>query len=375
MDLKRKSPIWVAILLVFSVLAFYYLFALLLPFVIGLVLAFICLPAVKAIQKLVKIGAFAKTLFLVGSVSVLVLFTVLLGSYINNDFKRLENSFRVLSSQNGAKINAAESTAKKYIALFYDVEKLESKLKLKTDSLNQSTVSDSFGGIDTKAIEDSFSSISGSFGSNSSDVESKNTSVSTWSIIVMSLSYFVLILFNIEYFESLRKRYVGTKLTSQINTVASDFNQSFVKYFSLRGKIVILLASIYLIAFILLDIPGLILFTFLIILLSFIPYLQYIVLIPMVIPCLALSVEGNHSFLFYYGIVVGVFALASIIEEFVLNPKIMEKNIGINPVIMVLSISVWTYILGLPGLLIGIPLTSLCIIYLKRYVEPLIRVC
>jgi len=191
----------------------------------------------------------------------------------------------------------------------------------------------------------------------------------------MSLSYFVLILFNIEYFESLRKRYVGTKLTSQINTVASDFNQSFVKYFSLRGKIVILLASIYLIAFILLDIPGLILFTFLIILLSFIPYLQYIVFIPMVIPCLALSVEGNHSFLFYYGIVVGVFALASIIEEFVLNPKIMEKNIGINPVIMVLSISVWTYILGLPGLLIGIPLTSLCIIYLKRYVEPLIRVC
>jgi predicted PurR-regulated permease PerM len=87
---------------------------------------------------------------------------------------------------------------------------------------------------------------------------------------------------------------------------------------------------------------------------------------------LALSTESNQPFLFYFGIVAGTFVLASIIEEFVLNPRIMEKNIGINPVIMVLSISVWTYVLGMPGLIIGLPLTSLCIIYLKRYVEPVI---
>ena len=118
--------------------------------------------------------------------------------------------------------------------------------------------------------------------------------------------------------------------------------------------------------------PGALLFTFLILILSLIPYLQYLVLIPASVACLALSTESNQPFLFYFGIVVGTFILANLVEEFVLNPRIMEKNIGINPVIMVLSISVWTYVLGMPGLIIGLPLTSLCIIYLKRYVEPLI---
>jgi predicted PurR-regulated permease PerM len=124
---------------------------------------------------------------------------------------------------------------------------------------------------------------------------------------------------------------------------------------------------VYLPAFVLLNMPGCILFTLLIVLLSYIPYLQYIVLIPASVACLALSTEGNQTFLFYFGMVVGIFVLASIIEELLLNPLIMEKNIGMNPVIMVLSLSVWTYILGLPGLLIGIPLTSFLIIYLKRH--------
>ena len=45
----------------------------------------------------------------------------------------------------------------------------------------------------------------------------------------------------------------------------------------------------------------------------------------------------------------------------------MEKNIGMNPVIMILALSVWSYLLGIQGLLIGIPITSLIIIYIKRY--------
>ena len=50
---------------------------------------------------------------------------------------------------------------------------------------------------------------------------------------------------------------------------------------------------------------------------------------------------------------------------------IMEKNIGMNPVVMILALSVWSFVLGLPGLLIGVPLTSLIIIYAKRFfLEP-----
>ena len=115
------------------------------------------------------------------------------------------------------------------------------------------------------------------------------------------------------------------------------------------------------------DMPGMILITILITLLSYIPYLQYLALIPLALSCLVLSTESSQSFLLYFGIVIGVFILASLLEELVLTPRIMEKNIGMNPVIMIFSLSVWSYIFGLPGLLIGIPMTSLIIIYVKRY--------
>ena len=115
------------------------------------------------------------------------------------------------------------------------------------------------------------------------------------------------------------------------------------------------------------DLPGFILITIFIIILSYIPYIQYIMLVPVAMACLPLSIEGSHGFLFYYGIAAGVFVLASLIEELVLNPLIMEKNMGMNPAIMVLALSVWGYALGIPGLLLAIPLTSLILIYVKRY--------
>jgi len=69
-------------------------------------------------------------------------------------------------------------------------------------------------------------------------------------------------------------------------------------------------------------------------------------------------------------IIVGVFILGSILEEALLIPRIMERHIGLNPVIMVLGLSFWTYLLGFTGVLIGIPLTSLGLIYLKRFILP-----
>jgi predicted PurR-regulated permease PerM len=86
---------------------------------------------------------------------------------------------------------------------------------------------------------------------------------------------------------------------------------------------------------------------------------------------MVLSAENPQSFLFFFSISSGVFVLASLIEEIVLTPRIMEKNIGMNPVIMVLALSFWTFSLGTIGVLLAIPLSSLAIIYFKRYLLPL----
>jgi predicted PurR-regulated permease PerM len=57
-----------------------------------------------------------------------------------------------------------------------------------------------------------------------------------------------------------------------------------------------------------------------------------------------------------------------IIEDMFLVPKIMGKVTGLNPAIILLSLSVWGSLMGMIGLIIALPLTTLIISYYKRFV-------
>jgi predicted PurR-regulated permease PerM len=52
----------------------------------------------------------------------------------------------------------------------------------------------------------------------------------------------------------------------------------------------------------------------------------------------------------------------------VLIPTIMKNQMGLNPAIIFLSLSLWVYVLGFIGLIIGLPLTTLIISYYCEYV-------
>jgi predicted PurR-regulated permease PerM len=295
------------------------------------------------------------------------LLTIFLSGYINRDFKRLQNSFQILVSQNKYKLDATAEKIKGYADRVYNFDNLENTLITQADSLKSTAFGNGGSGIDTKTIENSFKTITSFFQQGPKPETNEKSGHGFMFFLIMTIGYYVLALYNIDYFNSIRMRYFGGKIEAKYQLIISDFNQSFVKYFALRTKIVLWLAPIYLTAFFFLDLPGFILITFFILILSYIPYIQYVMLVPIAIACLTLSVEGSHGFLFYYGIATSVFVLASLIEELVLNPLIMEKNMGMNPAIMVLALSVWGYALGLPGLLLAIPLTSLILIYVKRY--------
>ena len=52
----------------------------------------------------------------------------------------------------------------------------------------------------------------------------------------------------------------------------------------------------------------------------------------------------------------------------IVTPKIMGKAMGLNPAILLLSLSVWGALLGFIGLIIALPLTTLLMAYWQRYV-------
>ena len=66
-----------------------------------------------------------------------------------------------------------------------------------------------------------------------------------------------------------------------------------------------------------------------------------------------------------------VYVVSQCICDYVLTPKIMGKAMGLNPAIILLSLSVWGSLLGFLGLIIALPLTTLLLAYYDEYIKVL----
>ena len=362
-----RNEIIIGVLMIGFSIAFYYLYGILLPFILGMLLAFSAQPIITRIQKIVKSKGLATSIFLAVNTVLIILFFVFFTNYINRDFKRLNQSFVFLTTKNQKNLNQTTQKVKEYINNLYDIDQVEVLLKHKSDSIINKIKNIDYSELDSESIKTGFEKATAIFQSQKINTEQLKPKFSFLFILCSTVGYFILILYQLDYFTRIRKNYFGGKVKSIFHTIIDDFNQSFVKYLKLKTKIILLLSLIYISTFIILDMPGTILISLLIILLSYISYLQYLALIPLSISCMVLSVENSQSFLFYFSIVIAVFIMASVIEEWLLKPRIMKENTGINPVIIALALSIWTYLLGMPGGLIAIPMTGLMIIIFKQY--------
>jgi|TARA_B110000459_G_scaffold179266_1_gene205157 predicted PurR-regulated permease PerM len=362
-----RNEIIIGLLMIGFSIAFFFLYGILLPFILGMLLAFSAQPVITRIQKIVKNKGLATTIFLGINTGIIILFFVFFTNYINRDFKRLNQSFAFLTTKNQENLNQTTYKIKEYINNLYDIEQGKDLLKYKSDSIINKIKNIDYSKLDTESIKTSFEKVTSIFQNKKTNRDQLKPKFSFLFILFSTIGYFILILYQLDYFTKIRKKYFGGKIKSIFHTIIDDFNQSFVKYLKLRTKIILLLSLIYSSTFIILDMPGTIIISLLIIILSYISYLQYLALIPLSISCMVLSVENSQSFLFYFSIVIGVFIVASIIEEWLLKPRIMKDNTGINPVIITLALSIWTYLLGMPGGLIAIPMTGLMIILFKQY--------
>ena len=64
-----------------------------------------------------------------------------------------------------------------------------------------------------------------------------------------------------------------------------------------------------------------------------------------------------------------MFAVVQIVQDAILTPKIMGKVTGLNPAMIMLSLSIWGKLLGFLGLIIALPLTYLLLVYYRRFLS------
>jgi predicted PurR-regulated permease PerM len=263
--------------------------------------------------------------------------------------ERLNASFITFAENNSAQIDAASATAKEYLEMVYP------KVEAEINSL-QSNPEEA-----QKMLTNVFS-----FFSSSSGAETTR-SINWLYTILFSIIYFIYILFTFPYFQSKLLKYVDTENDNDlVSAMAKDFFNTFSNFFKQRTKIVLLSALIIITGFLIIGIPGAITMGLLAGLLCFIPHFQYIALIPLAICCWAFSIEQDYNFFVLIGLVTAVLIIVSICEELIFFPTIMKDANTMNPAILMISVAVWTYLLGFTGSVLAIPLTSFILIYIDK---------
>ena len=151
-------------------------------------------------------------------------------------------------------------------------------------------------------------------------------------------------------------------------SLMGDVEHQLNSYVRGQGMVAFCIAILFCIGFTLIGFPMAIGMGIMIGVMSLIPYVHSLALLPIVFLSLLKSADTGESFWMILFSALVVFAIVQLITDMVLTPKIMGKAMGLNPAILLLSLSVWGALLGFMGLIIALPLTTLLITYYKKYI-------
>lgn len=185
------------------------------------------------------------------------------------------------------------------------------------------------------------------------------------------LTFIYVIFILIDYPTMMRgfRQLVPVRYRPVVFKICSDIAGSMNRYFRGQALLALCAAVFYCIGFSIVGIPMAIVLGILVGVLYMIPYFQYVTLIPVAAICFVYSLGGSVEFLPEMGKCLLVYVVSQCICDYVITPHIMGKEMGLNPAIILLSLSVWGSLLGIIGMIIALPVTALIMTYYERYVS------
>ncbi len=195
-----------------------------------------------------------------------------------------------------------------------------------------------------------------------------------WTLVLGIFNWFLVLLYvlfiMIDYERLLAgfRRMIPAKYRRHVMGVFNDVKDSMNHYFRGQALIAVFVAVFYSIAFSIIGLPLAVLMGLMIGLMSMVPYLQLVSIIPTTLLCIVMAATGSVDFWTVWWECIIAYCIIQSTEDLILTPKIMGKYMGLNPAIILLSLSVWGSLLGLIGMIIALPMTTLIISYYDRYI-------
>lgn len=185
---------------------------------------------------------------------------------------------------------------------------------------------------------------------------------------LMVLLYVVFIMLDYERLMAGFRLLVPPRMRPLAYKLGNDIKDSMNHYFRGQALMAVCVAFIYCTGFYICGLPLAIVLGLGAGVLFMIPYFQFLTIIPVTLLCLVGAADGSVDFWRQWWSCMAVFAVVQIVADLILMPRIMGKAMGLNPAIILLSLSVWGTLFGMIGMIIALPLTTLLLSYYDEYI-------
>ena len=184
----------------------------------------------------------------------------------------------------------------------------------------------------------------------------------------ITLLYMFFILLDYEYLSENWIKIFPKKFRPFWASLMGDVEIALNNYIRGQGLVATTMGILFIIGFAIIDFPMGVGLGILIGILDMVPYLHTFALIPTAFLAFLKASETGQNFWVIFASALAVFCIVQVIIDAIVTPKIMGHRMGLNPAVLLLSLSVWGALLGFIGLIIALPATTIIISYWQRYI-------
>ena len=186
--------------------------------------------------------------------------------------------------------------------------------------------------------------------------------------IFIILLYVIFILLDYESIAEGWTHLVPMKYRSFVVGILNDVKVGMNRYFRGQAFVALCVGILFSIGFLIIDFPLAIGLGLFIGALNMVPYLQIIGLVPTIILAILKASDTGENFWIIIASAMAVFIVVQTIQDGFIVPRVMGKITGLNPAIILLSLSIWGSLMGMLGMIIALPLTTLMLSYYQRFI-------
>lgn len=186
--------------------------------------------------------------------------------------------------------------------------------------------------------------------------------------VFLILLYIVFILLDYESISEGWAHLMPKKYRKTVTGILNDVKDGMNRYFRGQALVALCVGILFSIGFLIIDFPLAIGLGLFIGALNMVPCLQIIGFVPTIMLAILKAADTGDNFWIIIASATAVFIVVQIIQDGYLVPRIMGKITGLNPAIILLSLSIWGSLMGMLGMIIALPLTTLMLSYYQRYI-------